>query len=237
MNPEYAKIFDLRGNLYDAAMKLAPDARRDEFENLLTANPVDVGSSVIDIPAGGGYLKRFLPGDISYFPLEITGAFGAQDVPVVAWDEAWPPPPADHVFCVAALHHFEDHEAAIERLLDAAKPSGVIHIADVWARSAISRFLDDFVGAHNGTGHDGHYLPPDPARLPFPDQLLRCEILPCPWRFDTRADMVAFARLLFALSGLSDDDIYGALDRHVGVTETMNGVALNWSLLYADYRA
>jgi SAM-dependent methyltransferase len=237
VNPEYAKIFDKRGNLYDAAMRFAPDARRREFENLMTANPVHDGAVVVDIPAGGGYLKQFLPRDISYYPLEITAAFGAQDVAVVAWNEAWRTPPADHVFCVAALHHFEDHEAALARLLDAAKPGGVVHVADVWAGSPISHFLDDFVGAHNGTGHDGNYLSDDRGRLPFPNKLLRCEVISCPWRFADRADMVGFARLLFAVSDLGDDEIFDALERYVGVSETPDGVALNWSLLYADYQA
>jgi hypothetical protein len=49
--------------------------------------------------------------------------------------------------------------------------------------------------------------------------------------------MVGFARLLFAVSDLGDDEIFDALERYVGVSETPDGVALNWSLLYADYQA
>ncbi len=234
MNPEYASIFDARGNLYDAAMRRAPEARRTEFENLMLAHPVKAGDVVIDLPAGGGYLRRHLPRNVTYAGLEIAHGFGAPDVPVIEWDEAWPAPPADHVFCVAALHHFDDHEAAIGRLLSAAKPGGIVHIADVTADSGVSRFLDGFVGDHNGMGHDGHYL--SAGDLPFREKLIRCEVCACPWVFENRAELVAFAGGLFGVVDAAPADVEAALEKHVGIADTPRGPALNWSLLYADYR-
>ncbi len=236
MNPEYARIFTERGGLYDAAMRLVPDARKVEFTNLLTMHRPTAGETVVDIPAGGGYLKRHLDNGVVHAPLEIAEGFGAEEVPIVEWDADWPAPAGDHVVCVAALHHYEDHAEALARLMRAAKPGGIVHIADVPRSSSIARFLDDFVGAHNGTGHDGNYLPDAAADMPHADKLERCEVLPCPWTFKDRDEMIAFAELLFGLKGPTDDEIFDALSRFVGVEESDAACVLTWSLLYADYR-
>lgn len=237
MNPEYSKIFDDRGNSYDAAMRRSPDARRLEFENIFSTNKPGPGDVVIDIPAGGGYLQKYLPDDVRYHPLEITAGFGSRDVSLVQWNAAWSVPPGDHVVSVAALHHFDDHEASIGRLLRAAKPGGRVHVADVARNSAVSRFLDDFVGAHNGLGHNGNYLCTEQSEIPFRDNLERAELTGCPWRFTSQNEMIQFTKLLFGLSGVDDDVILDALSSFVGVENGHNEVWLLWSLLYLEFRA
>ncbi|MEO1135784.1 MAG: methyltransferase domain-containing protein [Pseudomonadota bacterium] len=237
MNIEYADIFNDRGKLYHKAMKQAPNARDAEFKNLFAANAVGKNSVVVDVPAGGGYLKKFLPPGCRYHPLEITHAFGVTDIPVVAWEDRWPIPPADDVICLAALHHYEDHESAIARLLRAAKPGGVLHIADVRENSSVSEFLDGFVGQYNGYGHDGNYFSNRKESLPFSNQVIHISFKECPWRFANEAEMITFSRMLFGLQGVTDNDIKKALSETVGFSSNADHIELHWALMYIEYLA
>ena len=114
-------------------------------------------------------------------------------------------------------------------------------VGDVVAESNIARFLDEFVGSHNGMGHSGDYLPFSPALFSQlageQAELVRAEIAPCPWHFGNAADLVGFCRSLFGLTDVSDSLIVDALDEFVGIKSTGNGVALSWELLYLQFRA
>ena len=236
MNLTYPEIFAQRGNRYHDAMLRFPNARDAEFERLFDACPVAPGDRVLDLPAGGGYLARFLPGDAQLVSLELSEGFGG-GVSVHDAQRTWPHAPFDHAVCLAALHHIEDQPSFIRGLLGTLRAGGVLHVADVAAGSTLTRFLDGFVGRFNITGHEGMYLPKDESFFSAIGKLRRFGELPCPWRFASEAAMLDFCGSLFGLVDCPPAELRAALADLVGFEAEAGGVRLDWRLLYADLQA
>ncbi len=235
---DYGDIFDRRGKAYAEAMARWPAARDAEFAAAFAARPVRTGDRVLDIPAGGGYLRRRLPGAL-VTELEFSEGFAA-GIPVVAPLGEWGPAatgPFDHAVCLAALHHIGDGDALVRRLLDLLSPRGVLHLADVPADSGIADFLDGFVGRYNQTGHAGLYRRADALAWGRLGRVLRCEEQEVAWRFDSDADLLGFTARLFGVSGCTDADLLRALEQQVGVQRDAHGVRLLWRLWYVDLAA
>jgi SAM-dependent methyltransferase len=235
---DYGDIFDQRGNAYAQAMARWPAARDEEFAAAFRAYPVRAGERVLDVPAGGGYLRARLPG-AQVTELEFSEGFAA-GIPVVSPLGDWSPVaggPFDHAVCLAALHHISDGDALVGKLLDRLAPGGVLHLADVPAGSGIATFLDGFVGRYNQTGHAGLYRRTDAAAWARLGRVLRCEECLVPWQFASDADLAGFTARLFGLSGCSDADLLQALEREVGVERDADGVRLMWRLWYVDLAA
>jgi len=236
MNLDYADIFAVRGHRYHHAMTRVPGARRFEFARLFDRHPVLPGESLLDLPAGGGYLRAHLPEGVRTTSRELTGGFQA-DTEVLGPGD-WALGRFDHVVCLAALHHIEDQPGFLARLAGHVGPGGTLHVADVAAGTGLARFLDGFVGRYNETGHEGRYL--DPDRLPLTDALrarvTRADEVDCPWAFADEARMLDFCANLFGLQDCPVDALRDALERDVGVDRGPDGVALRWRLLYLDVR-
>lgn len=73
----YDELFDQRGGAYDRAMRRFPEARREEFSQLLERAEVESGMSVADVPAGGAYLAPYLPEGCEWLSHEPCGDFTA----------------------------------------------------------------------------------------------------------------------------------------------------------------
>ncbi len=236
MNLTYPEIFAQRGNRYHDAMLRFPGARNGEFERLFDACPVAPGARVLDLPAGGGYLARFLPADATLVSLELAEGFGG-GVQVHDAQRTWPHAPFDHAVCLAALHHIPDQPSFIRGLLSTLHPGGVLHVADVAGGSPLTRFLDGFVGRYNITGHEGMYLPRDEAFFAAIGKLRRFGEFACPWRFADEAAMLDFCGSLFGLVDCPPAELRAALVDLVGFEAEDGGVRLDWRLLYADLEA
>lgn len=236
MNLTYPEIFQQRGKLYHEAMLRFPEARNAEFERLFDAAPAAAGARVLDLPAGGGYLARFLPPDAELVSLELAEGFGG-GVDVHDPQRTWPHAPFDHAVCLAALHHIPDQPSFIRGLLGTLHPGGILHLADVAGGSSLTRFLDGFVGRYNVTGHEGLYLPKDEAFFAPLGRLRRFGEFACPWRFADEAAMLAFCNLLFGLHECPPEALREALGELVGFEAEDGGVRLDWRLLYVDLEA
>jgi len=236
MNLSYPEIFAQRGNRYHDAMLRFPQARNAEFERLFDACPVAAGARVLDLPAGGGYLARFLPADAQLVSLELSEGFGG-GVDVHDPQRTWPHAPFDHAVCLAALHHIEDQASFIRGMLGTLHPGGVLHVADVAAGSPLTRFLDGFVGRFNITGHEGGYLPRHEAFFARIGKLRRFGEFACPWRFVDEAAMLDFCGSLFGLVDCPPAELRAALADLVGFEAEGAGVRLDWRLLYVDLEA
>jgi SAM-dependent methyltransferase len=234
--PDYREIFAARGDRYHAAMQRYPQARRAEFATLFAGTPVRAGQRVLDLPAGGAYLARYLPADCELVSLELSAGFGG-GVDVVDDALPWRWGRFDHAVCLAALHHIEAPDRFLARLLDRLAPGGTLHLADVPAASGLARFLDGFVGRYNVTGHEGRYLRPDRDRFAALGTVLRCEDVPCPWEFADEAALLDFTGRLFGLVDCPDAALREALHELVGVRRTAQGVVLDWRLVYVDLQA
>lgn len=243
MSNQYADTFDQRGHPYDQAMQQFPDSRNNEFIHLFEHTDWKKTKSLLDVPSGGGYIKRFIPDHCTLDSVDPSTPFRTSEAIYTVDLESLTLPECryDQVISLAALHHIDNKSGFLHSVVHALKPGGIICFADVAKESGISRFLDDFAGQFNTTGHCGNYLEVDE---PYPGftlhenlSLIEHTVKPCPWVFDQITDMVNFCRLLFGLNKVSNQSILDALDHYIGFSETSgtNGrpcVQLHWELLY-----
>lgn len=238
MNNKYSETFNLRGHPYDQAMQQFPHSRDAEFRRLFDVVDFSGIQSVLDLPSGGGYLARFLPDHCLLTsvdpskPFQVSGDIMSVDLESLNLGFA----SYDLVVSLAALHHVDNKANFLRAISRALKPGGYFCVGDVAADSGISRFLDEFAGQYNGTGHSGDYLEVD---KPFPGfdpaggmQIIEHVQKPCHWLFSSVPEMVEFCRLLFGLREISGQQIQKALQKYVGYSVTEDQVALEWELLY-----
>lgn len=233
MRLEYGDIFTARGDAYHGAMLRHPHARDAEFAQLFEGTPVHAGQRVLDMPSGGGYLRRWLPDDVEVLCLELTPGFGG-DVPVYAAASPWTYGSFGHAVCLAALHHIEDQAGFLASLLTRLHPHGTLHLADVARGSGIARFLDGFVDRYTATGHEGRYLAVDPAWFARLGHVARIGERACPWVFDDEAQMLEFCAGLFGLLDCPPAALREALGDLVGFRCVDDHVVVDWRLLYVD---
>lgn len=235
MNLDYSGIFEVRGHLYHQAMLEQPEARACEFERLFDLAPLR-GDTVLDAPAGGGYLGRRVAGRARVTPVEFTHGF-SPTIPVVDMASDWDLGQFDRVVCLAALHHIPDQPAFTRRLMRHVRPGGMLHLADVRAGSPLTAFLDEFVGRFNGTGHEGRYLDTAAQWLRSLGIIRRADEVACPWHFRTVDELLVFCMRLFGLLDCPQAALREALESFVGIRTTPQGVALDWRLAYVDVEA
>jgi SAM-dependent methyltransferase len=236
----YATLFAQRGSAYDRAMQKYPHARDAEFMQLLEPLDLEPGMRIGDVPAGGGYLRWYLPDGCAWEGHEPCATFtnhGAREddpasrplLPLPWGDGA-----LDCVVSLAGVHHIEDKAELWREVVRVLKPGGRFVLSDVAEDSFNARFLDGFVGDCNSTGHEGLFL--NQATL---DELSACGLRvldsrqnPFHWRFDNREQMADFAGGLFDVCKAAPDQIVEAIERDLGVEEGADGrVGMNWALM------
>ena len=249
----YEGIFRERGGAYHRAMNRWPDARADDFRVPLERLRLRAGETIVDVPAGGGYLRRYVPATCRWFGHEPCGSFSdAATADADLLPLPWPDRFADAAISIAGVHHFADKRPLFREVRRVLRDGGRFVLADVHRASPVARFLDDFVGSHNSTGHDGDYL--DDATL---DDLRHCgfEISAAQrsayrWHFADRLQMGEFCRLLFDMHDVEPEFVAGEIERRLGTVPSpesvrpigadrdpvameggpLNGVAMNWEL-------
>ena len=242
MNNKYAETFHKRGHPYDLAMQSFPDSRNKEFQRLFDVVNFDKVKTVLDLPSGGGYLVRHLPAHCTLTSVDPSQPFRTSEAikEIDLENLELPEQGYDLVVTLAALHHVDNKKGFLQSVFSSLKPGGYCCFADVAAGRGIGRFLDEFAGAYNGTGHQGDYLGVD---APYPGYgdikgltLLEHEVKPCWWSFNSERDMVEFCRLLFGLNNVANREIQEALAHYVGYDisqcDEWGSVFLKWELLY-----
>jgi hypothetical protein len=228
---EYKDIFRHRGQSYDLAMKKYPNARNKEFEQIFYKIPLSKNEKILDVPALGGYLKKYCLYDTDVVFLDFSQSIN--NINVVSPYEKWNISNIDRIVCLAAIHHIENLDCFLENLSLNIKNNGFIHIADVSINSKISKFLDDFVGPNTSTGeHKGSYY--DWKKVSFPKSLsvMDIEERRCPWEFRSEKEMIEYCKLLFDLQNVSNEEILNALENYIGIENNQ----INWHLTYVDLK-
>ena len=233
----YEKIFDVRGARYHDAMQLFPRARDLEFQRAF--DQIDSASvvSVLDIPSGGSYLRKFFPA-AELCAVDFTEGFQSSGNTVEIRDinsfeladDAY-----DLAVTIASLHHIENRKAFVNKVFTTIRSGGYYCIADVESQSRIAAFLDGFVGRYNGTGHEGMFLVSslEDNRHWLPNgTIVEHEVKSCPWRFSNERELTLFVRKLFALSNVTDQEILHTVESEVGISGYADGVQIEWELLY-----
>lgn len=237
MSSDYKRIFEQRGLTYNAAMQAFPRARDAEFAMLFDSINTASVSIAADVPSGGGYLQPHLPKKVTVDAFEPCDEFKTHQhgSPIDLENLSLEANRYDLVVSLAALHHVSNKQLFMQRCYEGLKPFGYLCIADVPANHSIGRFLDDFAGLHNGTGHSGDYLQVDQTELQARNQgftVINSQVKYCPWVFANQDDMLTFCRGLFSLSNVDQQMLLEALDHYVGISTYADKVILNWELLY-----
>jgi SAM-dependent methyltransferase len=232
---EYTEIFDLRGSRYDAAMRLHPLARRREFEFPLRMAALRDGDRLLDMPAGGGYLRDFVPPGVTWVGYEPSRGFGAlADAGGPLHETRFEAASFDACVSVAGVHHIVDKRPLFAEWRRVLKPGGRLVLLDASVGSPTARFLDGFVDRHTDTGHAGVYLDAgtgrDLAACGF--RVLESRALQYPWLFASRREAAEFCSLLF---GLRPETPVGRVEAELAAVlgfdaQPDGGVGLRWSL-------
>lgn len=234
----YEELFQLRGAPYDGAMTRFPEARAEEFLNTIARAHLVPGARVADVPAGGGYLAKYLPEDCTWLGHEPCASFGHgateqdRDLLPLPWADA----SVDAALSIAGVHHLDDKMPLFAELARVVRPGGRLVLSDVHEASPVSRFLDGWVDRHNSTGHVGSYLGDhtlDELRRAGWD-IVSAERVPFHWRFANLNDMGEFAHRLFDLRTSSPQDTARTIVAELGVDALASGVGMRWELFMVE---
>lgn len=234
----YQEIFDERGGRYDEAMRRWPTVRDEEFAFVLDLAGPQAGETLIDVPAGGGYLARHLPEGVEVIHVEVAEQFierGRREGTTFASGleaAGLPSGSADVVVSVAGMHHEPDHGALLRAWDRLLRPGGRLVAADVVAGSAEAAFLDGFVGEWTSTGHAGRYFGDDLAavaeRAGLADVVVKDGRYH--WWAPSEAALAEFATSLFGLVDVEADQVLEAMAAGPGLTVEADRVGLRWGL-------
>lgn len=236
---EYAEVFDERGQSYHRAMRRFPDARAEEFRQAVRRAGLGRGTRVADVPAGGGYLRDFLPRGCTWhghepsagFSLHGGGAGPSAGMTLIPLP--WPSDSMDVTISIAGIHHTADKQGLFAELRRVTRPGGRLVLSDVESGSPQAQFLDGFVDAHTSTGHRGLYLDDATERelASVGWRLIDSELVRFHWVFGHRDELAAFCRDLFGLRDVGAAEILAAVENELGMDDLDDGRAgMRWAL-------
>jgi len=232
----YTDLFQTRGDKYESAMQQFPHARDIEFQQAIDLANFTQEDTILDVPAGGGYLQKYLPPDSQYHAHEPCSTFAhastnsASDLlPLPFKDKT-----IDITFSIAGVHHIQDKASLFNEIARVTASHGQLILADVYKNSAVASFLDDFVGSNNSTGHDGIYIDETTLDVLVSSgwQIVSANRQPVSWSFNNEIAMANFCRSLFDLRTIDNEAIISAINETLGINQLEAKVNINWELFY-----
>lgn len=240
----YGQTFARRAAAYERAMARHPEVRRREFQVLVQSLKLRGSETLLDVPSGGAYLRRYLPGSLTYwaadesvdFHAACPGRLRAGDLAVVAPCHQLPFPASkvDVVCSVAGLHHLPDRAAAYAEWQRMLAPGGRLVIADVATGTHVADFLNGFVDRYCSQGHQGVFLDAGDERLLAETRFesVAAHDAAYSWRFTSLEQAVDFCLDLFGLDLPGAREALPAELARLGLHQTASAWRLPWTLRY-----
>ena len=236
----YEEIFAARAASYQAAMERWPAVRDAEFNAALAPLALAPDMMLADIPAGGGYLFRYLPDGVRYVGVEPSDHFfsacpesalasrckGTADATGLGTGTV------DALVSVAGLHHCADLDAVFAEFRRVVRGDGMVVILEVAAGTPTARFLNGFVHEHNAMGHEGHFFDDVTARrLEMAGFAVTDDrLLTLPWSFEQAGDIGSFARALFGIDRADEAEVGAAMEDMLGFCDGPGAINIAWPL-------
>jgi SAM-dependent methyltransferase len=223
------------------ALELAPDARAEERDLLLSALCLESGVDVLEVGAWDGYLAEKLGAYDVKVTLLDRMPFGTKKLKQLyprmrvyeGRQECMSVRDAmfDRVAALVALHHV-DVLAFMREANRVLRQGGRLALVEVGRGSTTAAFLDKQVGAMRSSGHQGKYLSPGEwvahlSAAGFGAVAVECRTVH--WRFSTMAQAIEYCRCVFGLEAGSER-IQAAI-RTLSPTVTDDSVTWKWPLI------
>lgn len=246
MFKQYEEIFNERGALYNKAMKLCPDARGKERDELINRLQLHDNLLLCDIPAGGGYVAdgicQVYKDKINIVNIEPSLVFvrgiSQQHVSVVGQAESIPlaSNSMDRVSSLTGLHHMIDKQVLFNEVARILKSDGLFAVADVQVDTSPARFLNDAVDRLTETGHEGIFLGPDELTQRLTDAgfvNIQEELVAYTWDFPNHEILVQYCKDLFGMVRATEVQIDTEIQHALKVIDHESSAHLEWCLVYA----
>lgn len=243
MFPSYKDIFDIRGDSYHQAMMGYPQARQQEFQQIIELADVADGQLICDVPSGGCYLQRFIRKAAKFISIETSTQFTQQILPsanneILMCADLAAIPLADQQFdcaiCLAGTHHLPDRSGFYREIYRILKPGSIFCVGDVREGSGVADFLNIFVDRHSSLGHQGIFLTPknreDLTNIGF--QVTQSTVKTFPWVFEDIRAMIRFCQLLFGIDRATEVEILESINQYLGYSTIRNRCYMNWELFF-----
>ena len=238
MFQNYKEIFERRGEGYQQAMMNYPQAREEEFKQVIDLAEIEKEHTIGDIPAGGGYLANFLPLH-EVISVEISPQFSKylnsqavvsehlNNIPLVTGS-------LDRVISLAGVHHLDNKLVFYQEVYRLLKKEGIFILADGAEQSQVAKFLNEFVDQYNPQGHQGKFLSNNTTKeletVGF--KVVKKISIKLFWKFENQESMVNFCKLLFGLELARREQILAGLEDYLGYIVRENTYYLHWKLLF-----
>jgi cyclopropane fatty-acyl-phospholipid synthase-like methyltransferase len=240
---DYQAIFNERGKAYHQAMVVFPDARSQEFAEILRLANLKPGQVLCDAPSGGGYLPSYLPNtDCEVIALETSETFyqicrnrGTCRAILTELDHIdLPDSSIDCLISLAGLHHLADRAAFFREAHRILKPGGSHCVADVRVDTKVARFLNVFVDRWNSMGHQGDFFDAGaPAELEAAGfNAVEHYYREYHWTFRCIEDMSHCVTLMFGLDRAQPADVLAGIEQYLGYELADGECRMNWGLLF-----
>jgi hypothetical protein len=215
-----------------------PTIRAREFEALVNFADLRRPKSVLEAPAEGRIIERFLPKTnvVRADMMEVKSA-DAGHIDLTNWTLAnFENDRFDAVLSIVPIHHAgeEEKRAYVDGAFRVLRANGVLAFGEVQRNSKVHIFLDEFVNTYSKTGHVGAYVERD--FLTTLDDVgfeqTSSELLNCDWIFDSYDAVFFYVTRLFDLEGLTHDVLIEILATQFGLKRDRDKIVMPWELLF-----